>query len=160
LVYLCRSRSFFWSGYFIPSHASGPDMSFLHIHHSSTYIWSTYVIPPHTSGWVWKNDISGRDVCMWRNDISGPDGCAGMTYPDQMYVKEWHIWTRCSFLHIHLVQICHSSTSIWSGNVIPPHPSGPDMLFLHITYFIAKYYNNWIGHNIIRNYSFNFTANL
>jgi hypothetical protein len=33
-----------------------------------------------------------------------------------------------SFLYIHLVQICHSFTFIWSGYVIPPHPdiSGPD----------------------------------
>jgi hypothetical protein len=121
-------------------------MSFLHIHlvricHSSTYIWSGYVIPPHTSGpdveklhirtrCMLRNDISGPDVCMWRNDISGPDGCGGMTYPDQVGV-------------IHLVRICHSSTCIWSGYVIPPHtyissgyvipahPPGPDMTIVH-----------------------------
>jgi hypothetical protein len=44
-----------------------------------------------------------------------------------------------SFLHMHLVRICHSSTCIWSryvipphthiwsGYVIPPHPPGLDM---------------------------------
>jgi hypothetical protein len=37
-----------------------------------------------------------------------------------------------SFLHIHLVWICHSSTCICSGYVIPPHTSGLDMSFLHI----------------------------
>ena len=30
-----------------------------------------------------------------------------------------------------LVRICHSSISTWSGYVIPPHPPGPDMPFLH-----------------------------
>jgi hypothetical protein len=37
---------------------------------------------------MWRNDISGPDMCMWRNDISGPDICGGMTYPDQMDVEE------------------------------------------------------------------------
>jgi hypothetical protein len=37
-----------------------------------------------------------------------------------------------SSTYIHLVRICHSSTPTWSGYVIPPHPSGPDMSFLHI----------------------------
>jgi hypothetical protein len=37
-----------------------------------------------------------------------------------------------SFLHIHLVWICHSSTCICSGYVIPPHAPDPDMSFLHI----------------------------
>jgi hypothetical protein len=36
-----------------------------------------------------------------------------------------------TFLHIHLVRICHSSTYIWSGYVIPTHTSGPDMTFFH-----------------------------
>jgi hypothetical protein len=48
---------------------------------------------------------------MWRNDV-----CGGMTYPDQRHVEEYFI----------------SSTSIWSGYVIPPHISVPDMSFLHI----------------------------
>ena len=75
-----------------------------------------------------------------------------------------------SFLHIHLVHICHpstyiwsgyfiSSTSIWSGYVIPPHISGSDMSFLHIhisgpdmsflhihlvrTYKYQNYYTPW-----------------
>jgi hypothetical protein len=26
-----------------------------------------------------------------------------------------------SFLHMHLIRICHSSTYIWSGYVISPH---------------------------------------
>ena len=37
---------------------------------------------------MWRNDISGPDMCMWRNDISEPDICGGMTYPDQMDVEE------------------------------------------------------------------------
>jgi hypothetical protein len=37
---------------------------------------------------MWRNDISGPDVCMWRNDISGPDGWGGMIYPDEMDVEE------------------------------------------------------------------------
>jgi hypothetical protein len=90
---------------------------------------------------------------MWRNDISGPDGCRGMTYSDQIHVEESHIQTRwvwkndrsrsdgcggmtyqedMSFLHMHLVRICHSVTYIWSRYVIPSHVSGPDMSFLHI----------------------------
>jgi hypothetical protein len=69
-----------WSGYVIPPHAAGPDMSFLHIHlvricHSSTYIWSRYVIPPHTH--IWSGYV-----------ISGPDACGGMTYPDQMDMEK------------------------------------------------------------------------
>jgi hypothetical protein len=115
-------------------------MSFLHIHlvsiaYSYTYIWSGYVIAPHASG----PDIRTR--YMWRNDISGPDGCGGKTYPDRMNVEESHIRTSwmwrndicgpdgCGGI---LARICHSSTPIWSGYVIPPHPSGLDMSFIHM----------------------------
>jgi hypothetical protein len=37
-----------------------------------------------------------------------------------------------SFHHMYLVRICDFSTSIWSGYVIPPNTSGPDMSFIHI----------------------------
>jgi hypothetical protein len=37
-----------------------------------------------------------------------------------------------SFLHIHLVRICHSSTYILSEYDILPHPPCPDLSFLHI----------------------------
>jgi hypothetical protein len=56
--------------------------------HFSTPIWSGYVIPPHVSGPdMSRNDITGADGC-GGNKISGPYVCGGMTYVDQMYVEE------------------------------------------------------------------------
>jgi hypothetical protein len=82
LVLICYSFTYIWFGYVIPPHASGPNMSFLHIHtsrsdmsflhthlvricHSSTPIWSGYVIPPYTyiwSGYVIPQHASGPDM--------------------------------------------------------------------------------------------------
>jgi hypothetical protein len=76
LIRICHLSTYIWSGYVIPPHISGPDMSFLHIHTSHPDMSFLHI------HWVWKNDRSRSD------------GCGGMTYQDQVGVDDCHIRTR------------------------------------------------------------------
>jgi hypothetical protein len=132
LVRICNSSTCRWSGYVIPPHQSGPwrnDISGPDACGGMTYPDRMNVEESHIhTWWMWWNDVSGPDVCMWRNDISGPDICGGIyvipphaSGPDMSFIHIHTSRSDMSFLHTHLVRICHSSTPIWSGYVIPPH---------------------------------------
>jgi hypothetical protein len=151
------SSTSIWSGYVIPQHISGSDISFLHIHISGPDMSFLHISGPDgCRGMTYSDQIHVEEShiqtrWVWKNDRSRSDGCGGMTYQDQVGVEECHIRTRwmwmndifgrdvphpsgpdMSYLHIHLVWICHSSICTWSGYVIPPPSPVPDMSFMHM----------------------------